>query len=122
MRTDAEIIIGLFTLLQHGQERLVTSAELAELMNLSRASIHRRVEKLIKRELLVKDNHKKLFLTETGLAYANQLQVQHAEIRRFFETACSLPSIEADKCAAALVAELSDETRSQMCMVMAAAM
>lgn len=118
MRTDAEIIIGLFKLLQEDQERLVTSAELAEQMSLSRASMHHRVEKLVKMDLLAKTSKKKIVFTEKGLVYANLLQEQHHEIQRFFERTCGLLSAQADTCAAVLVAELSDETRKQMCVVM----
>lgn len=114
MRTDAEIIICLFNLLQQDQERTVIAAELAQAMSLSGATMHHRVEKLIKMELMSKTSKKKICLTEKGWAYAYQLQEQQYGIKAFFEMTCGLPGAEADKQAVALVAELSDGARNQL--------
>lgn len=122
MRTDVEIIRCLFALLQQDPARTVISAELAQSMSLSRASMHHRVEKLVKMDLLLKTGNKKIRLTEKGLAYAYQLHDQHDEIKAFFEATCGLHPADADRQAAVLVAELSDEARNQMCAVICGAL
>ncbi|MDL2317737.1 hypothetical protein LJC74_01405 [Eubacteriales bacterium OttesenSCG-928-A19] len=118
MRTDAEIIICLHSLLQQDQARTVVSAELAQRMSLSRATMHHRVEKLMQLGLVAKTCNKRIYLTDKGVADAIRLQDQHHAIKTFFEKSCGLISAEAEKCAVVLVAALSDETRSQVCMVM----
>ena len=93
----------------------VRSCDLAKIMDVTTPCVHRLLEQLIEKNMVIKKKYAKVSLTETGTAAALEYYFAYSTFRNFFEKSLGSDSNDAIRASLALVSELKPAAVRSMC-------
>ena len=92
----------------------VASKDVAQLLGLKRPTIHRALEAMRTKGLILKEPYGDIYLTETGVALAHRLEEQRDQLSILFVRKFSLAPDEATRASILLISELKEESLSKL--------
>lgn len=104
--SQKKYLFAIYKLGQNGCE--VSSAEVAKIVGVSKASTVSMTQKLCETGYIEKEHYGKISLTDSGVREANSLFTKCLIIREFLNKTVGIPEDEADRSAVAIVAHLSE--------------
>ena len=89
-------------------------AELARLLNISRASVSEALSRLVAKNLIIYNSYETIQLTALGLEEAKKVYEKHNTLKNFFETVLEIPQKEASENACKIEHVISQNILNKM--------
>ena len=89
-------------------------AELARLLNISRASVSEALSRLVAKNLIIYNSYETIQLTALGLEEAKKVYEKHNTLKKFFETVLEIPQKEASENACKIEHVISQNILNKM--------
>ena len=89
-------------------------AELARLLNISRASVSEDLSRLAAKNLIIYNSYETIQLTALGLEEAKKVYEKHNTLKKFFETVLEIPQKEASENACKIEHVISQNILNKM--------
>lgn len=101
-------LITIYLLGQNGER--VRTTDIADYLNVAKASAVKMCKKLIEEELIVKEPYRRITLTQKGVLTANKLFTSCVILKEFFTSKAGISDEKAGVAGMVLSAELDEET------------